>query len=153
MRRLSRLNIVIIAAPLILIVLPSVAQVAPIEASHSYRTAASIDGWLYLSRIKKDDIVRTGPDVGGSEAQSEGIGVIAAGEKASQAFKDLKLPDGEAWLLHSVTRTHYTGTGWVYAAAFTKNSEKQPDYMGNQLVITVLLDGTVIPVERRKNGG
>jgi hypothetical protein len=59
----------------------------------------------------------------------------------------LGMKNGKDWVLHSVTRKHYVGTGWVYAAAFTKLSEKQPDYMGNQLEITVLLDGSVIPVQ------
>ena len=118
----------------------------------NYRTVAAIDRHLYTSEIAKSDIARTGSASPGSPLP-EGIGVVAAAEKALAAFKTIEVGDHDQWMLHSVSRKQYSGAGWVYYAAFVKRTERMPDYMGNQLQITVLLDGTVIPVHQKPNPG
>lgn len=122
------------------------------EDEYTYSTGATVDRYLYTSKIAKSAIVRTGSVSPGSPLP-EGIGVIAAGEKARAAFEALEVGDHSQWLLHSVGRKNYAGAGWVYYAAFVKRTERQPDYIGNQLQITVLLDGTVIPVQQQPNPG
>lgn len=135
----------ILVVATMLIGMPCVGQTTvPIPVD--YRTASSIDGRLFESVISKADIARTGPEERRGDATPAGIGLLSAGQKALDAFNALGMPNSKDWVLHSVTRKHYVGTGWVYAAAFTKLSEKQPDYMENQLEITVLLDGSVTPV-------
>lgn len=134
----------------VLIALLAVAKAE--EPNRKYRTSASIDGWLYTSEVELADVDRTGGDSSAGRIQPSGIGIVAAAERAAEAFANLDIVDQDIWLLHSVTRLRLAGIGWVYSAAFTKRDEKMPDYMGNQLRITVLLDGTVVPVTRAKNG-
>ena len=118
----------------------------------SYRTVSFIDGWYYSSVIPMQDIARTGPGAGRDEIQPDGIGLMAAGQKADAAFKALNLQDHGEWFMYSATRRRYPAHGWVYEIAFTKKRANQPEYQGNQLIMTFLLDGTVIPVEIRKAG-
>ena len=115
------------------------------------RTTSAVDEWLLTSKIPIADIQRTGPRRSYEEAQPEGIGVLAAGQKALEAFKLLKLPNKKNFRLHGVKRK-YTFAGWVYEAAFAKKSDNSNSIPSPLVEITILLDGTVIPVEIRKNG-